>query len=191
MKFIRQIMRQPRRLRDLFRENGGAAAVELGFVLPVMVLMLFTGMEIAQAFVADRRANLVSRVVSDLTSQGTTITNAEMALIFSAGTEIVKPFDTSKLEMIITTIYIESATKAKVVWSDGFRNNHADPGHNPGDVLAIPPGLMIAGTYVVLAEIKFKYVPVIGTYFTPTGINLTSNTYTRPRRADTVGRSAT
>lgn len=185
------LIRLSGRLRRLRRDESGVAAIELSFILPVMILLLFVGIEVAQAVIVDRRANLVSRVISDLVSQGTTITNAEMNLILSAGPEIIKPFNTSRLEVIVSSVYIKSSSQANVVWSNAYRNDTYAAGHNPGAPITLPPGLMIADTYIVAAEIKYKYVPILGTFFTPTGVNLTSNTYTRPRRTDMVGRSAT
>ena len=46
--------------------------------------------------------------------------------------------------------------------------------------------LQVGGSYLIYAEVSYKYVPVVGYVMAKAGINLSDFTYTRPRQSSCV-----
>ena len=58
-------------IRRLGRNAEGVAAVEFGFIAPIMLLMLIGTIEISRAITIDRRFGLVTSMVADLVTTRT------------------------------------------------------------------------------------------------------------------------
>ena len=69
---------------------------------------------------------------------------------------------------------------AKVKWSKGS----APRGFN--STVTIPTALKIGGTYLIYAEVNYKYMPTIGYVMAKAGITLSDFTFTRPRQSACV-----
>jgi hypothetical protein len=52
-----------------------------------------------------------------------------------------------------------------------------------GSIVSIPSQLQVAGTYLVFAEVSYRYVPAVGYVMAPTGVPLSDVAYIRPRQA--------
>jgi hypothetical protein len=53
-------------------------------------------------------------------------------------------------------------------------------------VVGIPTGIAIAGSYLIMGEVSYLYVPAVGYVMSKSGITLTSTAYTRPRQSSCV-----
>jgi hypothetical protein len=89
------------------------------------------------------------------------------------------------MQMRITSITIEDATTARVVWSEG---------HNMSPLVAdstvtLPAGMMTPGTSVIMAESVYPYDAPLGFLFAGQ-INLKHNAYRRSRLVDPIPRVA-
>ena len=57
------------RVRGLWTDRSGLAAVEFAMIFPIMVVMYFGVVEFSSAIAVDRKATQVARTLADLTSQ--------------------------------------------------------------------------------------------------------------------------
>ena len=91
---------------------------------------------------------------------------------------IMTPYASDPVEGTITELYINPSTmKARVQWSKGA---HA---HSAGDIIDIPDALKVGSTYLILSEVKYKYVPSVAWFINKVdGIPLSDISYTRPRQ---------
>ena len=48
------------------------------------------------------------------------------------------------------------------------------------------PQLKVADTYLIFAEVSYRYVPAVGYVMSPSGVTLTDVAYTRPRQSTCV-----
>ena len=91
------------------------------------------------------------------------------------------PYDASLLNATVSELYIEPNTlDVKVKWSKGS----APRGFN--STVAVPTALKIGGTYLIYAEVNYKYMPTIGYVMAKAGITLSDFTFTRPRQSSCV-----
>jgi Flp pilus assembly protein TadG len=178
------------RVRGLLDDRSGIAAVEFAMIFPIMVVMFFGVVELSSAISADRKATLVARTLSDLTSQMASVADADLTNFGQAAKAIMTPYPASPLVSSITEVYIDSVSGvARVQWSKGLTidttgNVSIAPTapHNQGDVVALPTTLSAAkGTYVVWSEVSYKYTPAVGYILAKTGLTFKDAAFTRPR----------
>jgi Flp pilus assembly protein TadG len=172
-------LRMRRRALELPGNNSGVAAVEFAMIIPVMAALLIGTNEFSAGVAVDRKVTIMARTLSDLTSQNTSVTDAQLTNFFNASKAIMTPYASTPVEGTITELYINPSTlKARVQWSQG-----AAP-RSPGDIVEIPDALKIAGTYLIYSEVKYKYVPSVAWFINKVdGITLSDVSYTRPRQA--------
>jgi len=178
------------RVRGLLNDRSGLAAVEFAMVFPIMVVLYFGVVEFASAIAVDRKATQVARTLSDLTSQSVSVADADIRNFGEAAKAIMTPYPPSPLVSSITEVYIDSVSGiARVQWSKGLAISAtgdvsvvAAAPHNPGDVVVLPPSIVVAkGTYVIWSEVSYKYTPAVGIMLAQTGITFRDVAYTRPR----------
>ena len=177
----RMKLRVRRSVHDLSGDSSGIAAVEFAMVVPLMLVLFFGTVEFSSALAIDRKVTIMSRTLSDLTSQNISITDAQLTNIFNAGTGIMTPYSSSPVNSTITELYVDPATKvARVQWSKGAAPRGA------GSTVAIPAALQVGGSYLIYSEVSYKYVPSIGYVMAKGGITMSDFTYTRPRQSTCV-----
>ena len=171
-------LRIRRRALDLPRNNSGLAAIEFAMIFPLMGMMLLGTYEFSAGVAIDRKVTIMARTLSDLTSQNTSVTDAQFTNFFNAGKAIMTPYASTPVEGTITELYVNPSTlKARVQWSKGVAPRSA------GDIVEIPDALKVGGTYLIFSEVKYKYVPSVAWFINKVnGITLTDFSYTRPRQ---------
>jgi Flp pilus assembly protein TadG len=178
------------RVRGLLDDRGGLAAVEFAMIFPMMVVMFFGVVELSSALSVDRKATLVARTLSDLTSQMASVADADLVSFGQTAKSIMTPYPVSPLISSITQVYVDSASGvAKVQWSKGLTIDTSgnvaiasSAPHNKDDIVALPPTLVVAkGTYVIWSEVSYKYTPAVGYVLAKTGLTFNDAAFTRPR----------
>ena len=179
------------RVRALLNDRSGLAAVEFAFIFPMMVVMYFGVVELSSAISVDRKATQVARTLSDLTSQMASVADADIISFGEAAKAIMTPYSPTPLISSVTEVYVDKTSGvARVQWSKGLTISTTGvvtiattAPHNPGDVVVLPPGLVVAkGTFVIWGEVSYKYVPTVGYVLAKTGIPFSDTAYTRPRQ---------
>ena len=187
---VSQMQNMSLRLRGLWADRSGLAAVEFAMVFPMMVAMFFGVVECSSAISVDRKATQVARTLSDLTSQNMSIADADLQSIGQAAKAIMTPYPGLPLVSYITEVYIDASSgAARVQWSkelaiDGAGNVtiSGTPPHTPGTVVTLPSTIAVAkGTFVVWSEVSYKYTPAVGYILSKTGLTFRDVSYTRPR----------
>lgn len=171
--------------RRFSRDKRGVSAVEFALVLPLMMTLYLGGVEVSQAITASRKVTLVSRTVSDLVSQVSSISNASMTDILSASSAIVSPFSTNDLKVTVSCVTIDANGNATITWSDTLNGT----AHAVGATVTLPAALDVPSTTLIWSEAEYDYKPTIGYVITGT-LPLKDQMYMRPRLSDTVTRTS-
>ncbi len=165
----------------LVRNERGSAAVEFAVIVPIMLTLFFGMVEFSSGVAVDRKVTLVARTMSDLVSQSSSVSDTDLTNITTTGKAIMTPYPTAPLKTTVSELYVDPTTlTAKVKWSKGSAARGLDT------TVAIPTALKIGGTYLIYAEVDYKYVPTIGYVMAKAGITLSDFTYTRPRLGSCV-----
>jgi Flp pilus assembly protein TadG len=172
-----------RKLAGLAGDERGVSAVEFAMLLPLMLSLYLGSVEISQGIGADRKVTLTAHTISDLVSQVQSINNADMTNALNASVAIMAPFPTSNLQVIVSSVTIDSTGKATVDWSDTFNGT----ARTKGSTVTLPAALNVANTSLIWSEVQYTYKPVIGYVVTGT-LTLKDQIYMRPRVSPSVTR---
>jgi Flp pilus assembly protein TadG len=177
----------------LAKDRSGLAATEFAVIVPLMLVMFFATVELCAGIAVDRKVTLVARTLSDLTSQATTETDNDIKNVFSASYSVLTPYPTDTVTATISEIYVNDAGVAKVQWAKTATVAQSGTAiaatlagtatRKAGDTITIPDGLKVAKTYLIFSEVTYVYKPAVGYVVAKAGINLTDQSYTRPRQS--------
>ncbi len=189
MRFFFPLPKLRRQAASLRHDDSGIAAVEFAMILPMLVMMLFGIIDIANYFAVDRKVSQISQMVSDLTSRYTAVQESDITNFFTIAGAMVTPFDKTQLKSTIHQVYLDPNSKtAKVVWSRG-----SSP-LSKNTVYAVPAGLVgkdasgnwLANQYLIVGDVNYKYVPTIGWVLNKAGVTASETAYTKPRQMTCV-----
>nr|WP_245326654.1 TadE family protein [Bradyrhizobium sacchari] len=97
---------------EILADGSGLAATEFAVVVPLMLVMFFGTVEFSSAVAIDRKVTLVARTLSDLTSQSTSLGDADITNFFAASTGIMTPYATTPVLATITELYVDPSRTA-------------------------------------------------------------------------------
>ncbi len=182
------------RLLARFRHDArGLAATEFAIILPMLFVLFFGTIEVSTGVAVDRKVTILTRTLSDLISQATTVNNTDIANAFAVGSAIMTPYSSSPIKAKITQIQIDpTGKKVKVIWSKATSTTSA---HACGETIAVPTGLMVpstSGTYLIMSEVSYDFTPIVDFKLgsAPPVFPLRDTTFTRPRQSDSVTNSS-
>jgi Flp pilus assembly protein TadG len=159
--------------------------VEFALLLPVMLTLYLGGTEATQAITIKRKTTITTRAIGDLVGQASTINNAQMLNILGAAVSIISPYPTVDLKIVVSSVAIDGANNATIVWSDATANATA---RTPGASVTLPTGLnAFPNTTLIWAESNYTYTPAVG-YVITGDVNLHDHMYLRPRLVSKVCR---
>lgn len=170
------------RLRCLFRgHDRGVAAIEFALIFPVMITMYMGAVDVSQVLTADRKITTLASTTADLVAQAETVDADEMADIYAAAAEIVAPFPSADLSIVVTSIELDENGDPSVGWSDAYNGT---PRASVSGV-TIPDGMIEAGGSVILAEVTYLYDSIL-TKFVGQDFELDDAFFLRPRQVSVV-----
>lgn len=179
-------------LRRLGNDSRGVAAVEFAMIVPIMFFLFVGAIEFSQALTVDRRVTQSASSTADLIarapSQGLTATQVDNELRIVE--QLIRPYDVNALTVNIVSVKATAvpgnpgAMNYVVDWSRD--NSGGTPYPRNGAYSGIPPGLLVAGESVIVAEATYNYTPMIFHYFIRNAFNLEERFYLKPRNASCV-----
>lgn len=171
------------RLGHFAGERRGLAALEFALLLPMLITLFLGSVEVTTGVAIQRKVTLTARALADLSSQFTSIANADMSNILNASGDIIVPYAAANLQAVVSELSIDGQGQATVVWSDTLNGT----ARSVGSVVNVPSSLATANTYLILGEAAYSYNPTYGYVMTGT-VSLSDQIYMRPRQSSSVAR---
>jgi Flp pilus assembly protein TadG len=168
-------------LARLGRDQRGVSAVEFAMLLPLMLTLYLGAVEISQGVSIDRKVTLTARTVADLASQASTLDSNGMSNVLNAASQVIMPYDSSKLKVTLSQVTIDANSNAKISWSCAVNGT----ARSVGSSVTLPGALLVANTSLMWGEVSYTYKPAIGYVVTGT-LNLSDQIYMRPRVSNSV-----
>ncbi len=172
------------RFRRFARAKSGVAAVEFALLAPMMMFLLFGSIDLIDALSTTKRVEVTTVSLADVVSRDTEIDDDEVDGLWDAANMLMFPDTAQTMAMRVTSVRIESATSARVVWSEG-RNAFAPRG--AGTSVTLPAAMMTPGTSLIMTETRYRYDPPVGFLFIG-GMNMEHTAYRRSRLVDPIPR---
>lgn len=166
-------------LRTFQRDQRGAAALEMGLILPFLVLLHLAVGEFIQAWQVRTRVAQAAATISDITAQARSVTTTELNDIFMAGDVILSPNPTATLGSRLTSMSANASGVVTTDWqvSDNYR----------GSGVSLPAGFLSPNESVIVSDIVYRYEPMFD-LFMKTGFDMRHTSYARPRISAKVER---
>lgn len=117
-------------VRNFWRCVRGVAAVEFGFIAPIMLIMLLGAVEVTRAVSIDRRFALVASTIADLVAREEQLSADDVDAIYEIVAQVMSPFDTEPLKISIVPVKGRGAETVSYVSPSNLPtyNNASQPG---------------------------------------------------------------
>jgi Flp pilus assembly protein TadG len=180
---------KPRSWRDLLRHTGGVAAIEFALVVPLVIIVYAGGFEIVQAATVNRKLTDTTVQLANVTTQYTAVAaTPDLANIFAASAQIMAPYPTSSLTIVVTEVQTDKNSIGTVAWSQGYPVASSCLAKN--SVVALPTGFASPNSYYILVQTTYSYAPTIGSAFVHT-IPMSDQIFMVPRQSTSIPATGT
>ncbi len=164
-------------IKNFHKDQSGVAAVEFALVAPLMIALLLGMTEVSTAITSQRKVTSATSTVADLVARANSITDNDMTDVYSAAGAILEPFDTSSLQIRLTSVVIDLEGVQTVGWSSAQNMTPlvAD------DPYTLPDGIGFEGGSVIVGEVGYEHTNGIA-LFMPSLRTVTDEFYVQPRK---------
>jgi Flp pilus assembly protein TadG len=184
-------------LRLFLRRSAGEramAATEFALILPVALIMFTGSLIYGTASEVNRKVTLTARNVTDLVTQYTSITTADMTTLVNSAAQVMAPFPTANTTVVVSDVTVQSNGQGTIEWSVALSGSGLPVGQSvtlPTNIQAIPAIAGQAQMNIIWGHVAYVYTPSIGYQITGP-ITLYDDIYLSPRlSADVQYPSAT
>jgi len=144
------------------RDRRGAAAVEFAIVVPTLLVVYLGGYEACDAVATYRKLADTTIELANVTAQYTTMASTDVQTVFNASAQIMSPYPTSNLTIVLSEVTTDKSGNATVTWSQAY--NGATP-LVVGAAVTMPSGLATPSTSYVYVQTAYKFTLVTGWAF--------------------------
>lgn len=173
--------RRTPRLTGFLTDASGVSAVEFALTLPLMLIIYTGGYQVTEALSAYRKMTITTRAVADLTTQYQTMSASDVATVLNASAQIMAPFSTANLTIVLSELTTDSTGKTTVTWSQQLNGTAL----TPGKTFTLPTGLAQPSTSVVLSQVTYTFTPVAG-YKLTGSYTMSDHLYMSPRGVTSI-----
>ena len=167
--------------RRFLRDVRGVAAVEFALMAPMLILACFGSFEVFQAAAAYRKLCSTTVELATVTSQYTTMSANDVSNVMNATSQIMTPFATQNLSIVLSEISTNSLNHATVTWSQAYNGGSA---LTPGASVTLPSSLSQSSTSYILVQTTYAWSPLVtGTIGS---IQMTDQIYSLPRQSGSI-----
>lgn len=158
------------------KDDGGVAAVEAGFLFPVLMTILCGMIDVGSALVANLKVTNACQIVSDLLARDRTVNDAQIDDAVVAGRLALHPMVTASYGIDIVGIqYVGASLTPTVRWRETVNMEEND------DVLARSAGLGLQNEGVIAVTVNYTFRPFfVG--FVMEELNMREEAYVRGRK---------
>jgi hypothetical protein len=150
----------------LLRCDRGVSALEFGLILPMLVIFSAGTIEYSRMILLTQKLQSGAFILADLTARDKTLSTDQLADIFLAIGEVIRPFDFAESgQATITSIGADEDDALILNWQcpPDAESRLVEP---DGDVLALPGDITLShGETVIAAEVFYDFEPLFGALF--------------------------
>jgi Flp pilus assembly protein TadG len=142
----------------LARNQDGIAAIEFAAILPFMLILYLGGVEVIDVVIINLRITNTVQTIANLTTQYSTIANADMNGILSAAGAVMAPVPATGLTVTVSEVTTDASGRGTVTWSDSLNGSK----HAVGQAVTLPPTLQTPNTTFIWSQASYSYTPPMG-----------------------------
>lgn len=148
------------------KENRAVAALEFALLIPVLMMLLYGGVELTHYLQMHQKLDNATHTLSDLINQNLNLSADDLQTYADSVPSMLKPFDTSGYRIILTSIeFKETDTKPTTLWqykygeTDGNAPSKVSQGK--GEIPTLSQIELQERDQVLTVEMYLKYKPVL------------------------------
>jgi Flp pilus assembly protein TadG len=169
-------------LRRFKKSNRGVAAIEFAMILPVLCVLFLASFDGGRAIATYMKVRSATYELAAITNQYTTISASDMTTILSAVSVVMAPYNSGTPAVTVSQIAISNKGKAAVEWSA----TQGGTARTVGATMTLPTNLVVNSSYLIFAEVSYKYTPLFGFFGNGSAITFSDNLYTVPRSVSCI-----
>lgn len=146
---------RPRHWRELWCDQGGQALVEAAILLPILAGLFLGVSEFSEAFTVNRRLEAAANASSDLVARVQSVTTADLTGIKAMIDEMMRPYPTAPLGIVITSVVTDGNNVPQVDWS--YAQGAGVSPRAKGSVPALPAGITEPNSSIVVGEVSYEF----------------------------------
>ncbi|HCS23734.1 MAG TPA: pilus assembly protein [Alphaproteobacteria bacterium] len=163
-------------IKAYIRGDGGVAAIEAGFLFPVMMVALCGMIDIGGALMANLKVTNSSQIVADLLARDRATNDAQIEDAIVAGRLALNPLDTTTYGIDVAGIqYVGTSLEPTVRWRETLNMDENDA------ILDRSEGLGLQNEGVVAVTVRYTFRPFFSGYITG-DIQMEEEAYVRGRK---------
>lgn len=176
--------------RSLWRSAHGGAALEFGFLAPLLTLMLLGTIEVARGVNADRHFTSAVQTAGDLVAReeflgdSTSAAGENLTDMMKSIKQLMQPYDATGLKLGIYSVRSSptNASDTRVVWSYSYPPGKGMPVPTKCASYSLPDKLLDKNMSVIVVDAEYTFTPLFGD-FIPGFANMkfTDKSYHSPR----------
>jgi Flp pilus assembly protein TadG len=167
--------------RGFAADRRGVAAVEFALVVPVLIVLYLAGFEVMEASTVYRKVTDTTVQLANVTSQYTTMSSTDVTNVLGASSQIMTPYPTTSLSIVLSEVTTNNKGAGKVAWSQAYQGTALATGKK----VTMPTGYQTPDTSYILVQTTYAYQPVIGGAFVKP-ITMTNQIFMLPRSSSSI-----
>lgn len=152
------------KIRHLWGDTRGAVLAEFAYALPLLILIVIAGVEVARYALLHQKVNGLAITVSDLVARQQTVSETDIANAFAAVDHVAKPFEIGdKGLVVISSVGASSGNPPVVMWqrSGAGTLTFSSQIGTEGNSATVPAGLQVRdGETVIVVEVAYSFTPM-------------------------------
>jgi hypothetical protein len=144
-------------------DERGNFIIELALALPLLLVLLLTGIEFTRFVLVNQKVERTSASLADLVAQSAVMTENGIKNLFQAAKYVMDPFDVPRQGKLIVTSVAAAGGPARIKWQRSYGDGTGSSEFGPeGAIATLPDGLIVRdGENVILCEAFFRYEPMV------------------------------
>lgn len=159
------LQRLVRLLGRFGRDKRGGVLVEAAFTIPIAIILLLGGFEIARLTLIHQKMDRAATAMADLVSQSEDITVSQLNDMFSAIQHIMEPFELSSSGVVIvSSIGKPGSDPTTIYWQRNGAGGVTATSQvgTEGNAPNLPSGFVVRdGEGLIVAEVYYDYAPLL------------------------------
>ncbi len=188
MQLIKLTTRRIIKKLRAFKNNAeGVAAIEFGFIAPLMVATYFGTLEVSRLYIAKNKVETVSETIADLVAQGKTTTKSELADIFAIGGKALTLQENLEYNVVVTAVETlpnnSGDPVSRVLWSESKKGTNELT--KDSIVNDLPDGLARNYETIIMTELYYDHTAIFE-YFLKGPKSFDRRFFSKPRYTTSI-----
>jgi Flp pilus assembly protein TadG len=149
----------------LGRSERGGVLIEAAFTIPIALMLLMGGFEIARLTLIHQKMDRAATAMADLVSASEDISESQLADMFNAMQHIMEPFDISGSGVVVvSSIGKPVSGSTTIYWQRNGAGSISVTSQigTEGNAPTLPAGFVVRdGEGLIVAEVYYDYQPLL------------------------------